>query len=62
MTYNVILNMSIENHEAPALREAVGWGRRDEDYPTLFERCNFWAGIRNEHKRLIAFGYVTGMG
>ncbi|GAK14459.1 GNAT family N-acetyltransferase [Geomicrobium sp. JCM 19039] len=35
--------------------------RRDEDYPTLFERCNFWAVVRDEHDELIGFGYVCGM-
>ena len=28
----------------------------------MFERCNFWAGVRNENNELIAFGYVCGMG
>ncbi|WP_241680291.1 GNAT family N-acetyltransferase [Metabacillus mangrovi] len=44
------------------MRELVGWGRRDDDYPILLERCNFWAGVRDEHEKLIAFGYVCGMG
>lgn len=54
--------MPILNHEVPELRELVGWGRRDRDYPALFERCNFWAGVRSEEGKLIAFGYVCGMG
>ena len=40
----------------------IGWGRRDKDFPILFKRCNFWAGVRNENNKLIAFGYVVGMG
>lgn len=28
----------------------------------LFERCNFWAGLKNEKNKLIAFGYICGMG
>jgi hypothetical protein len=48
MNYKVMINIPISNNEVPELREHVGWGRRDEDYPTLFERSNFWAGIRNE--------------
>jgi hypothetical protein len=62
MNYKVIINIPISNNEVPELREHVGLGRRDEDYPTLFERCNFWAGIRDENNKLIAFGYVCGMG
>ncbi|MFD2045484.1 GNAT family N-acetyltransferase [Ornithinibacillus salinisoli] len=63
MDYKVIINMPISNHEVPDLRELVGWGRRDRDYPTLFDRCNFWAGVRDETNNiLIAFGYVCGMG
>jgi len=54
--------MPISNHEVPELRELIGWGRRDKDFPTLFKRCNFWAGVRNENNKLIAFGYVAGMG
>lgn len=54
--------MPISNNEVPDLRELVGWGRRDEDYPSLFERCNFWAGMRDKHNKLIAFGYICGMG
>ena len=62
MIYKVVINMPISNHEVPELRELVGWGRRDKDYPTLFERCNFWAGVRDENNKLIGFGYVCGMG
>ena len=62
MNYKVIINIPISKNEVPELRENVGWGRRDEDYPTLFERCNFWGGVRDEDNKLIAFGYVCGMG
>jgi len=62
MDYKVIINRPISNHEVPDLRELVGWKRRDQDYPALFERCNFWAGVRDENNKLIAFGYVCGMG
>ncbi len=56
------INMTIANEEVPDLREVVGWSRRDSDYPALFQRCNFWAGTRDSYGRLIAFGYVAGMG
>lgn len=59
---NVQLNLFIEHDEVPALREKIGWERRDQDYPALFERCNFWAGLRSDEGVLIAFGYVCGMG
>ncbi|WP_328803718.1 GNAT family N-acetyltransferase [Paenibacillus puerhi] len=49
-------------HEVPNLRESIGWDRRDGDYPLLFERCLFWASLRNEDEELIAFGYMTGPG
>ena len=62
MGFYATINLPIANHEVPDLRELIGWGRRDYEYPTLFERCNFWAGVRNENGELIAFGYVTGMG
>ncbi len=62
MNYKIIINLPIANHEVPELREKVGWGRRDQDYPSLFEHCNFWAGVRDENHNLIAFGYVCGMG
>ncbi|OWR32584.1 GNAT family N-acetyltransferase [Saccharibacillus sp. O23] len=56
------INLPLKSHEVPRLREAVGWDGRESDYPALFERCNFWAGARNEQGKLIAFGYVAGMG
>lgn len=62
MNYKVIIRMPISINEVPELREHVGCDRRDEDYPTLFERCNFWAGVRDGNNKLIAFGYVCGMG
>ncbi|MCK1995189.1 GNAT family N-acetyltransferase [Peribacillus muralis] len=62
MNYKVIINVPRSNHEVPELRELVGWARRDHDYPRLLERCNFWAGVRNENNKLISFGYVAGMG
>jgi GNAT superfamily N-acetyltransferase len=62
MKYKIIINIPIADHEVPELREHVGWGRRDKDFPTLFERCNFWAGTRDEKNKLVAFGYVCGMG
>lgn len=58
----VLINPKLQNNEVPDLREAIGWARRDSDFPILFERCNFWAGVKNEHEKLIAFGYVAGMG
>ena len=62
MNFKVTINLPLANNEVPELRELVGWSRRDEDYPTLFERCNFWAGVKDENNQLIAFGYVCGMG
>ncbi len=62
MNQEIIINLPIEAVEVPNLRELVGWGGRHSDYPTLFERCNFWAGLRDEENKLIAFGYVAGMG
>lgn len=56
------LNLPLHPAEVPDLREAVGWSRRDEDYPALLERCQFWAGARNREGLLIAFGYLSGMG
>lgn len=56
------INLDIRAEEVPGLREAVGWSRRDSDYPVLFQRCNFWAGARDPEGRLIAFGYVAGTG
>ncbi|MFY0759679.1 GNAT family N-acetyltransferase [Metabacillus dongyingensis] len=60
--YKILVNMPISDEEVPDLRELIGWGRRDGDFPALFQRCNFWAGVRDEDNRLIAFGYVAGMG
>nr|WP_090577841.1 GNAT family N-acetyltransferase [Paenibacillus sp. OV219] len=62
MYQKVVINLPIAPHEVPKLRESVGWDGRYSDYPILFERCNFWAGLRDEHNELIAFGYVAGMG
>lgn len=62
MNKEIIINLPIEAVEVPHLRELVGWSGRHSDYPTLFERCNFWAGLRDEENQLIAFGYVAGMG
>ena len=62
VNYEVKINIPISNIEVPELRELIGLGRRDKDYPALFGRCNFWAGVRNENNKLIAFGYVCGMG
>ncbi|MMZ59739.1 hypothetical protein D1872_217930 [compost metagenome] len=61
-SYKVKINIPISNNEVPILRELVGWDRREKDYPILFKRCNFWAGVRNESNKLIAFGYVCRMG
>ncbi|WP_405104498.1 GNAT family N-acetyltransferase [Paenibacillus sp. FSL K6-1217] len=63
MNLEIILNLPIQPHEVPVLRELVGWEGRQVDYPAVFERCNFWAGVRDEQsQQLIAFGYVAGMG
>ncbi|REE67956.1 ribosomal protein S18 acetylase RimI-like enzyme [Paenibacillus taihuensis] len=63
MSWNIEINCSIEPYEVPALRELVGWEGRHADYPALFERCNFWAGVRDAaSNELIAFGYVAGTG
>ncbi|SFS75995.1 Acetyltransferase (GNAT) family protein [Paenibacillus sp. BC26] len=62
MNQEIIINLPIESQEVPKLRELVGWEGRHFDYPTLFERCNFWAGLRDEKNELIAFGYVAGTG
>lgn len=58
----VVINLPIQPHEVPLLRESIGWEGRHSDYPVLFQRCNFWAGARNDQNELIAFGYVAGMG
>jgi GNAT superfamily N-acetyltransferase len=62
LKHEIIINIPIEPHEVPDIRELVGWDGRYSDYPILFERCNFWAGLRDEKSELIAFGYVAGMG
>ncbi|MFQ6734425.1 GNAT family N-acetyltransferase [Virgibacillus tibetensis] len=62
MNYKVTINIPIYYNEVPELRALIGWGRRDKDYPSLFELCNFWVGVRDENNKLIAFGYVCGMG
>ncbi|MZQ86748.1 GNAT family N-acetyltransferase [Paenibacillus sp. 5J-6] len=62
MEQEISINLPIESHEVPKLRELVGWDGRHADYPMLFERCNYWAGLRETQGELIAFGYVAGMG
>lgn len=62
MKREIVLNLPIEPHEVPTLRELVGWEGRHADYPAVFERCNFWAGARGENNELLAFGYIAGMG
>jgi diadenosine tetraphosphate (Ap4A) HIT family hydrolase/GNAT superfamily N-acetyltransferase len=62
MIHKVLLNSVIENHEVPDLRQSLGWERRDSDYPALFKHCLFWAGVRDENNRLIAFGCIVGPG
>jgi GNAT superfamily N-acetyltransferase len=61
MQLQVSINPALKAHEVPSLRERVGWSRRDEDYPVLFERCQFWAAC-HEAGILVAFGYMSGMG
>ncbi|WP_242066396.1 hypothetical protein [Brevibacillus laterosporus] len=34
---------------------ALVWDGRHSDYPTLFECCNFWAGLRDTKNELIAW-------
>lgn len=58
----IVINLEIKDEEVPFLREAIGWERRDNDYPSLFQRCNFWAGARDSEGVLIAFGYIAGTG
>ncbi|MCM3783449.1 GNAT family N-acetyltransferase [Neobacillus mesonae] len=60
--FSILINDLIESHEVPDLRQSVGWDRRDQDYPILFERCLFWGSARDESGRLVAFGYITGTG
>ncbi|QHW33832.1 GNAT family N-acetyltransferase [Paenibacillus rhizovicinus] len=62
MVLEIVINLPIEPKEVPTLRELVGWDGRHSDYPILFERCNFWAGLRDDKNELIAFGYIAGMG
>lgn len=62
MNDEVKINLPIQDFEVPDLRQSVGWDRRDSDFPALLGRCNFWAGVRNEAHKLIAFGYVAGRG
>lgn len=62
MPFAAKINLSLEQYEVPELRESVGWNRRDQDYPLLFERCQFWAGVKDDTGKLIAFGYLCGMG
>ncbi|WP_206023585.1 GNAT family N-acetyltransferase [Saccharibacillus alkalitolerans] len=58
----ICINPALSNEEVPNLRKAIGWDGRESDYPALFERCNFWAGAKDEQGNLVAFGYVAGMG
>lgn len=62
MKQHIHINLPIKPHEVPDLRAAVGWERREQDYPSLLERCQFYAGARDEAQRLIVFGYISGMG
>lgn len=62
MSGHIHINLPIQPYEVPDLREAVGWERREQDYPALLERCQFYAGARDKEQRLIAFGYISGMG
>jgi hypothetical protein len=39
-----IPNAHVKPHDLTDLREAVGWERHDEDYPTALE--GYWATIR----------------
>lgn len=50
MRKEIAVNLPIEPNEVPALRELVGWEGRHSDYPILFERCNFWAGLRDDQE------------
>ncbi|PPA71700.1 GNAT family N-acetyltransferase [Jeotgalibacillus proteolyticus] len=59
---SAIINLPIAGTEVPELRESIGWERRDQDFPLLFERCNFWAGVRSNEGTLAGFGYICGMG
>ncbi|MGM7684567.1 hypothetical protein ACSVDA_20810 [Cytobacillus sp. Hm23] len=56
MKYSIKINIPISREEVPDLREIIRWDRRDNDYPTLFERCIFLACVRDEKDMIIAFG------
>jgi GNAT superfamily N-acetyltransferase len=58
----VAINLPLAPDEVPSLREAVGWARHDWAYPQILERVLFWAGIRDDAGRLVAFAYVAGTG
>lgn len=60
--HHIFINPVIQDYEVPELREAVGWERRDRDYPALLAHCLFWAGMRDESGKLIAFGCIVGPG
>lgn len=60
--WNISINLEVKKHEIPDLRQAIGWERRDSDYPALFEHCLFWAGLRDIDGNLIAFGCMVGPG
>lgn len=62
MEYTIDINLPLRDDEVPALRKSVGWEARQQDYPLVFQRCNFWASARDEDGKLIAFGYICGMG
>lgn len=62
MPYTININPPLPNDAVPSLREKVGWGRRDQDFPALFNRCNFYAAAIDQSGKLIGFGYVCGMG
>lgn len=59
---NIELNAPITPTEVPALRQTVGWGPRQQDYPALFDRCFLYASARDDAGKLVAFGYVVSMG
>jgi GNAT superfamily N-acetyltransferase len=58
----VEIGLPIADHEVPNLCEAVGWERRDGDYPATFRDSLFWAGCRDDSGRLIGFVCITGPG
>ncbi|WP_458120625.1 GNAT family N-acetyltransferase [Paenibacillus sp. Z6-24] len=61
-TAKIMINLPLQLYEVPDLRQAIGWDRREQDYPVLLERCLFYAGCRSDSGELIAFGYMCGMG